>query len=90
MANKMDLSQTMVSRIWHAFALQPHRAETFKLSTDPFFIEKVRCVVGRYMSPPVNAAVLSIDERSQIQALSRRQPVFPLRMGEYEGYKQEY
>lgn len=90
MAKKMGLSQTMVSRIWRAFALQPHRAESFQLSTDPFFIEKVRDVVGLYMSPPVNAVVLSVDEKSQIQALNRTQPVLPMRLGRCEGHTHEY
>src|SRR5262249_25087211 len=69
LAKKLGLSQTAVSRIWRAFGLQPHRAQTFKLSTDPFFIEKVRDVVGLYLHPPERAIVLCVDEKSQVQAL---------------------
>lgn len=84
MAKKMGLSQSAISRIWRAFGLKPHRASTFTLSQDPLFIEKVRDVVGLYMSPPDNALVLSVDEKSQIQALNRTQPILPMRptMGE--------
>lgn len=84
MARVCGLSQTAVSRIWRAFALQPHRAETFKLSTDPLFIEKVRDIVGLYLSPPDRALVLCVDEKAQIQALDRTQPVAPLRPGQVE------
>ena len=72
MAKACGLSQTAVSRIWRAFVLQPHRTETFKLSKDPLFIEKVRDIVGLYLNPPDKALVLCTDEKSQIQALSRR------------------
>lgn len=81
MAKATGLSQTAVSRIWRAFNLQPHRTETFKLSKDPQFIEKVRDVVGLYMNPPDRALVLAVDEKSQVQALDRTQPVLPLRPG---------
>jgi len=81
MARETGLSQTAISRIWRAFNLQPHRVETFKLSKDPQFIEKVRDVVGLYMNPPEKALVLAVDEKSQVQALDRTQPVLPLRPG---------
>ena len=69
MARRVGLSADTIGRIWHAFGLQPHRTETFKLSPDPLFIEKVRDIVGLYLSPPANAVVLCVDEKSQIQAL---------------------
>ena len=78
MAEETDLSQSTVSRIWRAFGLQPHRSETFKLSPDPLFIEKVHDVVGLYLDPPEHAMVLCVDEKSQVQALERTQPVLPL------------
>src|ERR1051325_5158642 len=78
MAKRSGLSQTAISRIWRAFALQPHRTETFKLSKDPLFIDKVRDIVGLYMSPPENALVLCVDEKSQIQALDRTAPCLPM------------
>lgn len=78
MAAATGLSHTTVRRIWTAFGLQPHRAETFKLSTDPLFVDKVQDVVGLYMSPPNRAIVLCVDEKSQIQALDREQPVLPM------------
>jgi transposase len=78
MAKASGLSQTAVVRIWHAFGLQPHRAETFKLSTDPLFIEKVRDIIGLYLNPPQRALVLCVDEKSQIQALDRTQPILPM------------
>ena len=90
MAKKMGLSQTAVSRIWRAFGLQPHRSETFQLSTDPYFIEKVRDVVGLYMNPPGNAIVFSVDEKSQIQALNRTQPMLPFSTGFTEKRTHEY
>ena len=73
MAAVTGLSQSAIVRIWHAFGLQPHRSETFKLSTDPLFVDKVRDVVGLYLSPPDQAIVLCVDEKSQIQALDRTQ-----------------
>lgn len=81
MAKATGLSQSAVSRIWRAFSLQPHRVETFKLSSDPFFVEKVRDIVGLYLDPPERALVLCVDEKSQVQALDRTRPVLPLRPG---------
>ena len=81
MAKSCGLSFATVSRIWRAFALRPHRTETFKLSKDPLFIEKVRDIVGLYLHPPERAVVLCVDEKSQIQALERTQPIPPLRPG---------
>ena len=81
MARETGLSQTAVSRIWRAFGLQPHRQETFKLSTDPLFVDKVRDIVGLYLAPPTKALVLCVDEKSQIQALDRTQPILPLAPG---------
>jgi transposase len=78
LAAATGMSQSAISRIWRAFGLQPHKADTFKLSTDPYFVEKVRDVVGLYMSPPERAIVLSVDEKSQVQALDRTQPVLPM------------
>ena len=75
------LSHTTIRRIWSAFGLQPHRSETFKLSTDPLFVDKVQDIVGLYMSPPNRAIVLCVDEKSQIQALDREQPVLPMAPG---------
>jgi len=82
MAKASGVSISSVQRIWHAFGLQPHRLETFKLSTDPDFVAKVRDVVGLYVSPPEHAIVLCVDEKSQIQALDRSQPLLPLRPGQ--------
>ena len=82
MAQRAGMTQSAVSRIWRAFALQPHRKETFKLSKDPLFIEKVRDVVGLYMDPPDRALVLSVDEKSEIQALDRTAPLLPMRPGQ--------
>src|SRR5450631_4060894 len=81
MARESGLSQTAVSRIWRAFGLQPHRQETFKLSTDPQFVAKTRDIVGLYLNPPTKALVLCVDEKSQIQALDRTQPGLPLKRG---------
>jgi transposase len=81
MAKKAGLSQTAVVRIWHAFGLQPHRVENFKFSQDPQFVEKVRDIVGLYMNPPDRAIVLCVDEKSQVQALNRTQPILPLAPG---------
>ena len=74
-------SPAAVSRIWRAFGLQPHRTETWKLSADPLFVDKVRDVVGLYLNPPERAVVLCVDEKSQIQALDRTQPILPMRPG---------
>ncbi len=90
LARKAGLSQSAVSRIWRAFALQPHRTESFKLSTDPLFIEKVRDIVGLYMTPPDRALVLCADEKSQIQALDRMQPLLPMRPGQVERRTHDY
>lgn len=81
MAKQTGLSHTTIRRIWTAFGLQPHRSETFKLSTDPLFVDKVRDIIGLYLSPPDRALVLCVDEKSQIQALDREQPVLPMMPG---------
>lgn len=78
MAAEAGLSHTTIRRIWNAFGLQPHRSETFKLSSDPLFVDKVQDIVGLYLSPPTRAVVLCVDEKSQIQALDREQPVLPM------------
>jgi transposase len=90
MATASGLSQSSISRIWGAFGLQPHRAESFKLSTDPLFIEKVRDVVGLYLDPPERACVLCVDEKSQIQALNRFQPILPMMSGTPERRSHDY
>lgn len=90
MARTTGLSQSAVSRIWRAFSLQPHRQETFKLSKDPLFVEKVRDIVGLYMSPPTKAVVLCVDEKSQIQALDRTQPLLPMAPGIAERRSHDY
>jgi transposase len=90
MAQALGMSQSAVSRVWRAFSLQPHRVETFKLSADPFFVEKVRDVVGLYLNPPEHALVLCVDEKSQIQALDRTRPIVPLRPGVPERQTHDY
>lgn len=90
LAQKLKLSQSTVSRVWRAFGLQPHRSETFKLSTDPLFIDKVRDIVGLYLNPPTKAMVLCVDEKSQIQALDRTQPLLPLAPGLPERRTHDY
>jgi transposase len=90
MAAKAGLSQSTISRIWRAFALQPHRTTTFKLSKDPLFIEKVRDIVGLYLAPPDKALVLCVDEKTQIQALDRTQPLLPMRPGQAERRSHDY
>ena len=90
LARKLGLSQSTVSRVWRAFGLQPHRSETFKLSSDPLFIDKVRDVVGLYLNPPDKALVLCVDEKSQIQALDRTQPILPLAPGLPERRTHDY
>lgn len=90
MASASGLSQTAVARIWRAFGLQPHRAETFKLSKDPLFVEKVRDIVGLYLNPPERALVLCVDEKTQIQALDRTQPILPMRPGQAERRSHDY
>src|SRR6267154_2834688 len=90
MAQSMRISKSTVHRIWNAFGLQPHRQKSFKLSTDPFFVEKVRDIVGLYLSPPRKAMVLCVDEKSQIQALDRTQPMLPMGLGYVEGVTHDY
>lgn len=90
LARQSGLSHSTVSRIWRAFGLQPHRSETFKLSKDPLFIEKVRDIVGLYLNPPDRAMVLCVDEKSQIQALDRTQPMLPMRPGQVERRSHDY
>jgi transposase len=90
MAEATGLSHMTIHRIWQAFALSPHRTETFKLSRDPLFIEKVRDIVGLYMNPPDKALVLCVDEKTQIQALDRSQPVLPMRPGQPERRTNDY
>ena len=90
MAKACGLSAATVSRIWRAFGLKPHRCETFKLSRDPLFIEKVRDIVGLYLHPPERAVVLCVDEKPQIQALDRSQPVLPMRPGLAERRTHDY
>jgi len=90
MAEHVGLSHTTVMRIWQAFGLEPHRTETFKLSKDPLFIEKVRDIIGLYLNPPAHALVLSVDEKSQIQALDHTAPLLPLRPGQPERHTHDY
>ena len=90
MANATGMSQSAVSRIWRAFGLQPHRTETFKLSNDPQFVEKVRDIVGLYLDPPDKAVVLCVDEKTQVQALDRTQPILPMRPGTPERRTHDY
>ena len=90
LAQATGLSRMTISRIWRAFGLQPHRTDIFKLSPDPLLIEKVRDIVGLYMSPPDHALVFCVDEKSQIQALDRTQPLLPLRPGQLERRTHDY
>ena len=90
MAKHLGLSHSTIGRIWRAFGLQPHRSESFRLSQDPRLIEKVRDIVGLYMNPPDNAVVLCVDEKSQIQALERAQPVLPMSLGQVERRTHDY
>ena len=90
LAKATGLSRMTISRIWRAFGLQPHRTESFKLSPDPLLVEKVRDVVGLYMNPPDHAVVVCVDEKSQIQALDRTQPMLPLRPGQIERRTHDY
>jgi len=90
MASDVGLSQSAVHRIWRAFGLQPHRAETFKLSRDPQFVARVKDVVGLYLNPPERAVVLCVDETSQIQALDRTQPILPMPPGVPERATHDY
>ncbi len=90
MARRAGMSQTAVSRIWRAFGLRPHRIETFKLSSDPAFVDKVRDVVGLYLAPPDRALVLCVDEKPQIQATQGTAPAFPVRPGQAERRTHDY
>ena len=90
MAEETGISKTSVHRYFNAFGLQPHRQDSFKLSTDPFFIEKLRDVVGLYLDPPENAIVFCVDEKSQCQALERTQPMLPMGLGYVEGVTHDY
>ena len=89
-AAETKLSKSTVQRVWKAFGLQPHRQKHFKISTDPFFVEKVRDIVGLYLNPPDHAVVLCVDEKSQIQALDRTAPLLPLGLGYVEGATHDY
>ena len=90
LAARTGLSQSTISRIWRAFGLKPHRTESFQLSTDPLLVDKVRDIVGLYLDPPHHALVLCVDEKSQIQALSRTQPVLPMQAGQLERRTHDY
>lgn len=90
MAKSVRVSKSTIHRIWNAFGIQPHKQKHFKLSTDPFFVEKVRDIVGLYLSPPKKAIVLCVDEKSQIQALNRTQPMLPIGLGYVEGVTHDY
>ncbi len=90
MAEKTGMSHTMVGRIWRTFGLQPHVSKTFKISPDPQLVAKVRDVVGLYMNPPANAVVFAVDEKSQIQALERAQPILPMDIGQPERQTHNY
>jgi len=89
-AEETKLSKSTVHRVWRAFGIQPHRQKHFKLSTDPFFVEKVRDITGLYLNPPDNAMVLCVDEKSQIQALDRTQPTLPSGLGYVQGVTHDY
>jgi transposase/AraC-like DNA-binding protein len=90
MAQRSGVSRSTVQRIWRAFGLQPHRSETFKLSADPLFVEKVRDIVALYLHPPDKALVLCVDEKAQIQALDRTRPLLPMRPGQVERRTHDY
>jgi transposase len=90
MAKATGYAPSTIHRIWSAFGLQPHRSETFKLSSDPLFVEKIRDIVGLYLSPPERAVVLCVDEKSQVQALDRTQPLLPMRPGQAERRTHDY
>ena len=89
-AGETAISKSTVARYFALFSLQPHRSKSFKLSTDPFFVEKVRDIVGLYLNPPDKALVLCVDEKSQVQALERTQPVLPMGLGYVEGVTHDY
>lgn len=90
LAEELEVSKSTVQRVWAAFGLQPHRQKHFKLSTDPFFVEKVVDITGLYLNPPEHALVLCVDEKSQAQALERTQPLLPLGLGYVEGVTHDY
>lgn len=90
MAEDTGLSKSTIQRVWSTFGVQPHRQKHFKISTDPFFVEKVRDIVGLYLNPPHNALVLCVDEKSQVQALERTQRVLPMGLGYVEGVTHDY
>ena len=90
MAKEIGISKSTIARVWNTFGLQPHRQKHFKLSTDPFFVEKLRDVVGLYLNPPQHAVVLCVDEKSQCQALERSQPMLPMDLGYVEGLTHDY
>jgi transposase len=90
LAKAVGMSKSSVQRVWHAFGLKPHKTESFQLSNDPLLIEKVRDIVGLYLAPPDNALVLCVDEKSQIQALNRTQPLLPMRPGQAERRTHDY
>lgn len=90
MADSMGISKATVQRVWSAFGIQPHRQRHFKISNDPYFAEKVRDVVGLYLNPPDKALVLCVDEKSQVQALDRTQPMLPMGLGYVEGVTHDY
>lgn len=90
LAEESGLSKSTVQRVWKAFGIQPHRQKHFTLSTDPYFVDKVRDIVGLYMNPPDKALVLCVDEKSQIQALDRTQPMLPMGLGYVEGLTHNY
>lgn len=90
LADETNISKATVQRIWNAFMIQPHRQSHFKLSNDPFFVEKVRDIVGLYLNPPDKAMVLCVDEKSQCQALERTQPMLPMGLGYVEGVTHDY
>ena len=90
LADETGISKSTVQRYLKLFGVQPHRSKSFKLSTDPFFIEKMRDVVGLYLNPPDNALVLCVDEKSQVQALERTQPMLPMGLGYVEGVTHDY
>lgn len=90
MQEEVGVSKSSVQRVWRSFGLKPHRHRTFKISPDPFFVEKVRDIVGLYLDPPEKALILSVDEKSQIQALDRTQPMLPMGLGYLEGVTHDY
>lgn len=89
-AEETGISKSAVQRYFRLFGIQPHRTKSFKLSTDPYFVEKVRDIVGLYLNPPEHAVVLCVDEKSQIQALERTQPILPMGLGYVEGVTHDY